>query len=134
MIQTMMLRTKPRLHAQDSEKLDYLQMLCESIAMQKLERQKSETAGKPPRYRPLNPLEVIFNTNSVHTPGGDKGLEPSFPPKQPTKPTAQAQYLANGNFIRRVCRIDIEQEVLNVERIRWLNDPVGDNSAWSYKL
>lgn len=128
-----MLRTEPRLHAQDSEKLDYLQMLCESIAMQKLERQKSDEVGRPPPYKPLNPMDDIFNTNAVHIPGGDKGLEPNFPPKQPTDPTLPAHDLATGNFIRKVRRSDVEEYILNMERIRWLNDPVRTTNAWAYK-
>lgn len=103
--------------------------------MQKLERQKSDTAAKPPPYKPLNPMEDIFNTNAVHIPGGDKGLEPNFPfpPKQPTDPTLPAHDLATGNFIRKVRRSDVEEYILNIERIRWLNDPVGTTNAWAYK-
>ncbi|ETS85028.1 hypothetical protein PFICI_03053 [Pestalotiopsis fici W106-1] len=107
----------PELYARDSEKLDYLQELCEYIVTQKLVNQSSNKVPVTPPSMPPGGMDDIFTPNAVHVPGGDKGFGSNLPPRPPSSRPLQTLE------IRKVHKSQIAEAVLISERIRWLHDP-----------
>ncbi|KAF3004460.1 hypothetical protein E8E14_004082 [Neopestalotiopsis sp. 37M] len=56
----------PEMYARDSEKLDYLQVLCEYMATQKLANQGPNVVPVPPPSKHVHDADDIFNPNAVH--------------------------------------------------------------------
>ncbi|KAK8057948.1 ubiquitin-protein ligase e3 component [Apiospora saccharicola] len=113
-----------QLHPLDQEKLDYLQVLCELALVHKQDKHNA-TVFPPNPAATVAGKPDIFSPDAVHVPGGDKGLKPTALPQRPAAASQpmQPQSSTAGSVIRQVHRSTLDKDVLDQQKIRWLNDP-----------